>query len=462
VLQTHFFRSFFVVSRRLSVTRAVGLSLLTTVGVIMQQGTADASIATDMANTHNNIDVQAGTPGSHIEYLASKYGVDKKPVEPKPEPKKDCSADEALKSVAYKVDGKAVSGLRGNVTQGSKVEATFEVADKCDDVKLGMAAYTAPSATFNIDEIDKQKLVDKESGVFGADGKKHTLEVTAPSCYFQVDFFKGDVLDKLSKTKNYSTPTKNLIAADNGGTENCDVPPPKEPPPPPKEPPPPPPPPPVTEKPKDVCPANAADRIVKYSWTINGVSGFKSLAGNVKPGDTVTVNFTIAAGCEEKVYSLASYTAPSATFSPSTADQQVLFDSWSGKFGAGDHKMTVKIPGCFYQVDFVRGGVLEKLGPEGSKNFYGDRLIEADNGGAECVTPPPPPPPVEEEEPPPPPPAPPAPVVVQVPSTTVDAPQLAETGLDTTQLTLLGAGLLLMGAACERAARSRRRSSTAA
>jgi len=116
------------------------------------------------------------------------------------------------------------------------------------------------------------------------------------------------------------------------------------------------------------------------------------LGGNVTSGDSVMVNFTLADGCKDVALALVSYEAPSATFSRASADKQVLFQEQHGNF-SGSGTLAVTVPGCFYQVDFVRGLALTHLGPANSNNFYSDqgRLLDADNGGSVVchqVTPP--------------------------------------------------------------------------
>jgi len=142
-------------------------------------------------------------------------------------------------------------------------------------------------------------------------------------------------------------------------------------------------------------------------------------------GATATVGFIVAAGCKDIQLSLVSYKAPSASFDEQTAAQQVLFDSKTQTYSAGTYSLSVAMPGCYYQVDFVYGTPITTFGPAGSNNFYGKqgRLIEALNGGTTSCTPPPPvtppvtPPPVT------PPPVTPPPVTPPPPSTPpVDTP----------------------------------------
>lgn len=106
-------------------------------------------------------------------------------------------------------------------------------------------------------------------------------------------------------------------------------------------------------------------------------------------GSTATVTFTIAAGCNAVEISLVSYQAPSATFDEQTASQQKLFAKDTGTFSAGEHTLTVALPNCYYQTDFVYGAPIDQLGPAGTNNFYSSqfRLIQELNGGEQsCET----------------------------------------------------------------------------
>ena len=111
-------------------------------------------------------------------------------------------------------------------------------------------------------------------------------------------------------------------------------------------------------------------------------------------GTTANVTFTVAAGCKDIELTLVSYKAPGPTFDEKTADQQVLFDHKTQLFSAGSWQLEVAVPDCYYQVDFVYGKHIEKLGPAGTNNFYSKqgRLIRAANGGTTaCTTSQPPP-----------------------------------------------------------------------
>ncbi len=115
------------------------------------------------------------------------------------------------------------------------------------------------------------------------------------------------------------------------------------------------------------------------------------LRGHTAQGDLVSVTFTIPAGASPDQVSLVSYTAPGSSFDATTANKQQIFDLATGTFGPGTYTLTVCIPNCYYQVDFVCGAAINQLGgppgygPDGSDIFYSaqSRLFSADNGGTQ-------------------------------------------------------------------------------
>jgi len=118
------------------------------------------------------------------------------------------------------------------------------------------------------------------------------------------------------------------------------------------------------------------------TYTIDGTKTVTTLTNNAHEGDTVTANFTVAKNSSVTL-SLVSYHAPSASFDATTANQQVVADSKTGTFGPGAHSMTVTVPDCYFQIDFVGGTVITQFGPAGSNIFYQQegRLISNANGG---------------------------------------------------------------------------------
>ena len=131
------------------------------------------------------------------------------------------------------------------------------------------------------------------------------------------------------------------------------------------------------------------------SYTIdnnNCLTTVSDLRGNTQQGDTVTVTFSTGSMADQ--LSLVSYIAPGSSFNSATAYQQQIFDVASGTFAAhGTYSLTVLIPNCYYQIDFVCGQAInvlgpQNVGPDGSNIYYSaeDRLISADNGGTKAFS----------------------------------------------------------------------------
>ncbi len=106
------------------------------------------------------------------------------------------------------------------------------------------------------------------------------------------------------------------------------------------------------------------------------------LRGNTQQGETVTATFTVPAGQAVQL-SLVSYNAPESFYNANDASLQTVYQQNTATYLPGTHSVSVVLPSNFYQVDFVCGQVITKLGPAGSNNFYSaqNRLISADNGG---------------------------------------------------------------------------------
>jgi hypothetical protein len=142
-----------------------------------------------------------------------------------------------------------------------------------------------------------------------------------------------------------------------------------------------------------------ASAVTGITYSINGGAPVLTMDGNVHAGDTVTVNFTVAAGKTVTV-SLVSYEAPAPFSSAENLQDQELFQSDTGTFTGGTHSLTVKVPDCYFQLDFVGGLPIDPFGPAGSDILYSHqgRRIAFVNGGDEpcgCDQPPVDPPPVD-------------------------------------------------------------------
>ncbi len=111
---------------------------------------------------------------------------------------------------------------------------------------------------------------------------------------------------------------------------------------------------------------------VTYTITTpsNCTTTVSSLAGNTAPGDKVTVTFTTTMANEQ--LTLVSYSAPSAGFSDSTAYQQLIYQQATQTYATpGTYSLTVYIPNCYYQIDFICGQAISQLEPNQNGDAYG-------------------------------------------------------------------------------------------
>jgi hypothetical protein len=134
------------------------------------------------------------------------------------------------------------------------------------------------------------------------------------------------------------------------------------------------------------CPCSGD--LTNVTYIINDSHTYGDLRNHVHEGDVVTVRFTVLPGHTDTL-TLVSYTAPGDSFDPNTAGQQKVYDYQTQTFGAGVHTLTVVIPPCDFQVDFVCGYAIDHFGPADSNIFYTpqSRLISADNGGTHLYDP---------------------------------------------------------------------------
>ena len=131
---------------------------------------------------------------------------------------------------------------------------------------------------------------------------------------------------------------------------------------------------------KDFNPSDLTN--ISYTIVSNGTTKtVTTLAGNVKEGDVVTANFTVKAGKTVEV-SLVSYMGDQPIVPPNLGHQEI-YDLQTGVFGPGQHSLTVTIPECYFQVDFIGGKAIYPLGPTGSNILYGvqGRLLSFAIGG---------------------------------------------------------------------------------
>jgi hypothetical protein len=131
----------------------------------------------------------------------------------------DCDVHDVT-NVSYLINGTTVvDQLRGSVHQGDTVEVIFTVPTGETPHRFSFVTYTAPGSTFDADFAHQQMVYDSDSGVIGPG--VHTLTVTVPDSYFQIDFVCGEIIDHLGPAGSniFYTPQGRLIGADNGGTQ---------------------------------------------------------------------------------------------------------------------------------------------------------------------------------------------------------------------------------------------------
>jgi len=127
----------------------------------------------------------------------------------------------AITNISYTITGAAgtrtVTNLRGNVDQADEVTVTFTVKPGFAP-ELALVSYTAPSKSFNAGNASLQEVFREDSGIFSPG--IHTLHVTVPNSYFQVDFVAGPVIRRFGPANSniFFSPQGRLFSADNDGT----------------------------------------------------------------------------------------------------------------------------------------------------------------------------------------------------------------------------------------------------
>lgn len=117
------------------------------------------------------------------------------------------------------------------------------------------------------------------------------------------------------------------------------------------------------------------------SITVNG-HAVPRLRGHVEPGALMQVQLDLAG--EDCVFGLQSWQASATVWEPGQVQTLYREDSVAGP---GLKTLSVEVPECMFQIDLFRGEGIGTVG-ETATPVYGDRLIDADNGGeGECTGP---------------------------------------------------------------------------
>ena len=301
-----------------------------------------------------------------------------------------CIGVSAFSYVNVRVNGQSVGEWSGSnenfwpaianrVQSKSEVRILYKVKPECDNVPVSLVAYESNADSYNKWNQGKTLRAWASDRRDGGDDVR-SLSVTVPNCYFQLNFATSEVLRYIDTQNNYGKKSVGMLIGGNSCRAVTE---------------------PVVEtervvvKPKvvkqdEVCPQEIADRISGYAVDVERPDGsivrnLDGLTGNVVPGSNVTVRFTLAAGCNERL-SLVSYEANSTSTANEDLRAQKLFRWASDTFGPGEHELKVTVPNCFFQIDFVSGNVIKNLANGRADSIYGDRLIDSDIGGAACKT----------------------------------------------------------------------------
>ena len=119
-----------------------------------------------------------------------------------------------------------MTNLAGNTQQGDTVTVTFTVPSGMND-QLTLVSYTAPGSSFSDSTAYEQVIYQQATGTFAAG--THSLTVTIPNSYYQIDFVCGPAISQLEPNQNndaYGPDSANIlyhaqdrfISSDNGGT----------------------------------------------------------------------------------------------------------------------------------------------------------------------------------------------------------------------------------------------------
>lgn len=101
--------------------------------------------------------------------------------------------------------------------QNMTATVSFRLLNGCH-LPIGLASYTNTGPKYDPQHVADEKLFDSVTGHYADDGQVHTLTVKIPNCYYEVDFFFGDLIPQFSTTNQY---LGELVAAVNAGTTSC-------------------------------------------------------------------------------------------------------------------------------------------------------------------------------------------------------------------------------------------------
>jgi hypothetical protein len=117
-------------------------------------------------------------------------------------------------NVQWYDNGLAISSPK-DAHEGDTITVTFDTAPGSKKTEFSLVAYACPNGNVNSWNIDHQQEWADTTATFG-DGTHHSLTVTLPNGYFQLDFVYGNAITNFGSGERYSEEGR-LIAAGVGG-----------------------------------------------------------------------------------------------------------------------------------------------------------------------------------------------------------------------------------------------------
>jgi Calpain family cysteine protease len=111
-------------------------------------------------------------------------------------------------------NGKLISSL-SQAHEGDTITVTFDTLPCAKDTEFSLVAYAAPNGDFNQSNIDHQQEWGDSTGTFQGAGH-HSLTVTLPDGYFQLDFVQGAAITNFATGERYHS-DDTFIAGVQGG-----------------------------------------------------------------------------------------------------------------------------------------------------------------------------------------------------------------------------------------------------
>ena len=116
--------------------------------------------------------------------------------------------------IEWFVNGKQVSSLN-DVHQGDVVTVTFDTVAGASATEFSLVSYAAPNGDFDSNNIDHQQEWGDTTATYSGAGH-HSLTVTIPDGYFQLDFVRGNAIADFATGERYHSDGTFIAGADGG------------------------------------------------------------------------------------------------------------------------------------------------------------------------------------------------------------------------------------------------------